>query len=116
MASMRRPLQDKMLTPAGRAVPCQSEAAAKADVSADELAAKLGTVTLEGAAAAAANVREPKMAESEGAIAEVFGALPSSDLFNKTKVLILPCRGMTFSHLCQIFGKPGSEINGHLHH
>ncbi|CAO2195704.1 unnamed protein product [Urochloa humidicola] len=64
----------------------QSEAAAKADVGADELAAKLGTVTLEGAAAAAANVREPKMAESEGAIAEVFGALPSSDLFNKTKV------------------------------
>ncbi|KAF8648603.1 hypothetical protein HU200_064647 [Digitaria exilis] len=73
----------------------QSEAAAKADVSADELAAKLGTVTLEGAAAAAANVREPKMAESEGAIAEVFGALPSSDLFNKTKV--------TISHFCQIF-------------
>jgi CBS domain-containing protein len=65
----------------------QSEAAAtKADVGADELAAKLGTVTLEGAAAAAANVREPKTAESEGAIAEVFGALPSSDLFNKTKV------------------------------
>ncbi|XP_062229956.1 SNF1-related protein kinase regulatory subunit gamma-1-like [Phragmites australis] len=57
----------------------QSEAAAKADVGADELAAKLGTVTLEGAAAA--TVREP-----EGAIAEVFGALPSSDLFNKTKV------------------------------
>jgi len=83
----------------------QSEAAAKADVGADELAAKLGTVTLEGAAAAAANVREPKMAESEGAIAEVFGALPSSDLFNKTKV-ILPCRFLTnsvrfFSQACE---------------
>lgn len=73
----------------------QSEAAAKADVGADEMAAKLGTVTLESAAAAAAaaatatataTVREPKAVESEGAIAEVFGALPSSDLFNKTKV------------------------------
>ncbi|XP_062208716.1 SNF1-related protein kinase regulatory subunit gamma-1-like [Phragmites australis] len=62
----------------------QSEAAAKADVSADELAAKLGTVTLESAAAA--TVRESKAAESEGAIAEAFEALPSSDLFSKTKV------------------------------
>ncbi|TVU36003.1 hypothetical protein EJB05_17913 [Eragrostis curvula] len=63
----------------------KSEAVANADVGADELAAKLGTVTLEGTAAA--DVREPKpSAESEGAIAEVFGALPSSDLFNKTKV------------------------------
>jgi len=86
----------------------QSEAAAKADVGADELAAKLGTVTLEGAAAAAANVREPKMAESEGAIAEVFGALPSSDLFNKTKV-ILPCRFLTNS--VRFFRKPAREIN-----
>lgn len=60
----------------------QSEAAAKADeVGADELAAKLGTVTLEGAVAS-----KVAAAESEGAIAEVFGALPSSDLFNKTKV------------------------------
>ncbi|CAD6342798.1 unnamed protein product [Miscanthus lutarioriparius] len=67
----------------------QSEAAANADdVGADELAAKLGTVTLEGAAAAAAAAVASKVAavESEGAIAEVFGALPSSDLFNKTKV------------------------------
>jgi len=62
----------------------QSEAAAKADdVGADELAAKLGTVTLEGAAVAS---KAAAAAESEGAIAEVFGALPSSDLFNKTKV------------------------------
>jgi hypothetical protein len=35
-----------------------SEAAAKAEVGTGELAAKLGTVTLEGATAAAANVRE----------------------------------------------------------
>ncbi|TVU49784.1 hypothetical protein EJB05_01120, partial [Eragrostis curvula] len=62
-----------------------------------ELAAKLGTVTLEGAAAAAANAREPKISEYEGTIAEVSGALPSSDLFNKTKVMILPCRCLTFS-------------------
>ncbi|KAL6613913.1 hypothetical protein ACP70R_036183 [Stipagrostis hirtigluma subsp. patula] len=63
----------------------QSEAAAKTnDVGADELAAKLGTVALEGTAAA--TVRESRSAESDGAIAEVFGALPSSDLFNKTKV------------------------------
>jgi hypothetical protein len=106
----------EILNPAGSAVPfLQSEAVAKADVSADELAAKLGTVTLEGAAAAAANVREPKMAESEGAIAEVFGALPSSDLFNKTKVILM-CRRLTISHLHQIFRKLGTEINGHLHH
>ncbi|PWZ09978.1 SNF1-related protein kinase regulatory subunit gamma-1 [Zea mays] len=65
-----------------------SEAAATAEVGADELAAKLGTVTLEGAAAAAAAaaVTSKAAAEPEGAIAEVFGALPSSDLFNKTKV------------------------------
>ncbi|KAJ1286860.1 hypothetical protein BS78_03G384400 [Paspalum vaginatum] len=62
----------------------QSEVAARTDEGADELAAKLGTVTLEGATAVQ---RESKAAaESEGAIAEVFGALPSSDLFNKTKV------------------------------
>ncbi|KAL6839959.1 hypothetical protein ACP4OV_029769 [Aristida adscensionis] len=63
----------------------QSEAVAKTDVGADEMAAKLGTVTLEGAASATAH-RETRSAESDGAIAEVFGALPSSDLFNKTKV------------------------------
>uniref|UniRef100_A0A0D3EXZ6 CBS domain-containing protein n=1 Tax=Oryza barthii TaxID=65489 RepID=A0A0D3EXZ6_9ORYZ len=43
----------------------------------------LGTVALEGAAAA----RAPDQQQSaEGAVAEAFGALPSSDLFNKTKV------------------------------
>lgn len=63
----------------------QSEAAAARadDLGADELAAKLGTVALEGAAAA----RAPDQQQSaEGAVAEAFGALPSSDLFNKTKV------------------------------
>uniref|UniRef100_A0A0E0JSX5 CBS domain-containing protein n=1 Tax=Oryza punctata TaxID=4537 RepID=A0A0E0JSX5_ORYPU len=62
----------------------QSEvAAARADdLGADELAAKLGTVALEGAAA-----RTPdQQVSAEGAVAEAFGALPSSDLFNKTKV------------------------------
>jgi hypothetical protein len=63
----------------------QSEAAAtRAEVGADELAAKLGTITLESAAAA--TVRDSKAAESDGAVAQVLGALPSSDLFNKTKV------------------------------
>lgn len=63
----------------------QSEAAAARadDLGADELAAKLGTVALEGAAAA----RAPDQQQSaEEAVAEAFGALPSSDLFNKTKV------------------------------
>uniref|UniRef100_A0A0E0N6X1 CBS domain-containing protein n=1 Tax=Oryza rufipogon TaxID=4529 RepID=A0A0E0N6X1_ORYRU len=63
----------------------QSEAAAARadDLGADELAAKLGTVALEAAAAA----RAPDQQQSaEGAVAEAFGALPSSDLFNKTKV------------------------------
>ncbi|GJN16904.1 hypothetical protein PR202_gb03930 [Eleusine coracana subsp. coracana] len=66
----------------------KSEAAAtKAEVSADELAAKLGTITLESAAAATATaVWDSKTVESDGAMAEVLGALPSSDLFNKTKV------------------------------
>jgi hypothetical protein len=74
--------------PADLLLSLQSEAAATAEVGADELAAKLGTVTLEGAAAAAAAaaVTSKAAAEPEGAIAEVFGALPSSDLFNKTKV------------------------------
>ncbi|KAF0927787.1 hypothetical protein E2562_036207 [Oryza meyeriana var. granulata] len=65
----------------------QSEATAAAranELGADELAAKLGTVALEGAAAAAA--RAPDHQSAEGAVAEAFGALPSSDLFNKTKV------------------------------
>ncbi|WVZ67624.1 hypothetical protein U9M48_016676 [Paspalum notatum var. saurae] len=65
----------------------QSEvAAARTDEGADELAAKLGTVTLEGATAVQRESKAAAAAESEGAIAEVFGALPSSDLFNKTKV------------------------------
>jgi hypothetical protein len=37
-------------------------------------------------------VRDSKAAESDGAVAQVLGALPSSDLFNKTKVTDLaPC-------------------------
>ncbi|KAG8054163.1 hypothetical protein GUJ93_ZPchr0001g30631 [Zizania palustris] len=58
------------------------------DLGADELAAKLGTVALEGAAAAAAREQQRKAPDqsAEGAVTEAFGALPSSDLFNKTKV------------------------------
>jgi hypothetical protein len=67
-------------------VPQSEAAASKADVGADELAAKLGTITLESPAAATA--------ESDGAVAEVLGALPSSDLFNKTKVIDLAVHGL----------------------
>ncbi|KQK11260.1 SNF1-related protein kinase regulatory subunit gamma-1 [Brachypodium distachyon] len=61
----------------------QSEAGAGAALGADELAAKLGTVALEGPKAqppAAASM------EAEAAVAEAFGSLPSSELFKRTKV------------------------------
>uniref|UniRef100_A0ACD5XEX5 Uncharacterized protein n=1 Tax=Avena sativa TaxID=4498 RepID=A0ACD5XEX5_AVESA len=66
----------------------QSEASAAA-LGADELAAKLGTVTLDGPAGNPVSAKEQKTApvtEAEGAVAEAFGSLPSSELFRKTKV------------------------------
>uniref|UniRef100_A0ACD5XGY8 Uncharacterized protein n=1 Tax=Avena sativa TaxID=4498 RepID=A0ACD5XGY8_AVESA len=66
----------------------QSEASAAA-LGADELAAKLGTVTLDGPAVSTGSAKEHKtgpLTEAEGAVAEAFGSLPSSELFRKTKV------------------------------
>ena len=64
----------------------QSEASAAA-LGADELAAKLGTVTLDSVPGGVAKEREQqKPSEAEGAVAEAFGSLPSSELFRKTKV------------------------------
>ncbi|KAF7032416.1 hypothetical protein CFC21_049459 [Triticum aestivum] len=67
----------------------RSEASASAAaLGADELAAKLGTVTLDGGSGGGGGgARELKAAtEAEGAVAEAFGSLPSSELFRKTKV------------------------------
>ncbi|KAF7039487.1 hypothetical protein CFC21_049461 [Triticum aestivum] len=58
----------------------QSETSAAA-LGADEVAAKLGTVTLDPELKPAAPA-----SEAEGAVAEAFGSLPSSELFRKTKV------------------------------
>ncbi|EMS57715.1 SNF1-related protein kinase regulatory subunit gamma 1 [Triticum urartu] len=58
----------------------QSETSAAA-LGADEMAAKLGTVTLDPELKPAAPA-----SEAEGAVAEAFGSLPSSELFRKTKV------------------------------
>lgn len=67
----------------------QSEASAAA-LGADELAAKLGTVTLDtgsgGARELKASTAPAPASEAEGAVAEAFGSLPSSELFRKTKV------------------------------
>jgi CBS domain-containing protein len=66
----------------------QSEASAAA-LGADELAAKLGTVTLDGPGGGPGSAKEHKAApasEAEGTVAEAFGSLPSSELFRKTKV------------------------------
>ncbi|XP_051227842.1 SNF1-related protein kinase regulatory subunit gamma-1 [Lolium perenne] len=63
----------------------QSEASAAA-LGADELAAKLGTVTLDGPGGAKEHNKTAPVSEAEGAVAEAFGSLPSSELFRKTKV------------------------------
>lgn len=65
----------------------QSEASASAAaLGADELAAKLGTVTLDAGSGGARELKPAAASEAEGAVAEAFGSLPSSELFMKTKV------------------------------